>query len=1139
MEYIYSKDDIKFNNEIYSLKVYLHNEYICFDLILKPDTTNATGEKKFFERYNNVQLGEIEPSFKNCDLSKNFDDIYEKLEDRKYSIERNESSVKFIIKKNRSTELTFELKEKIEDNNINYDILSDEIKKIIDNQELIIGIDLGTTNSCAAVLIDNKIIVIPNSLGSKTTASYVSFLSKDFVCVGDLAKLFPSFESNIIYNTKRLIGRSYNDEEIKEILEKKLLNYEIIEDNEFNSLKIKIKFDDNSEIYYYPEQICALILKKIVSDSECYLTNKIGKSIKIKNAVITIPSNFNQKQRKATKNAALIAGLNVKGMINEPTAACLAYSYESLENKKNYIVVIDFGGGTLDLTLIKFDKNERGNYCVVKFTHGNSNFGGDDFDTILMEKCLEGKNFLKINKNLPENKRLKEACENAKIKLSKYGTVKSDDKSEKDDKIDDKKVKIFLEEYRPKVNLDIDISLTQFNEYCKDLYDKFKKVLKDFKKDCLVNIDEIKEVLLIGGTTFLPKIEEIVEEEFGKNKIKKTLDRKEAVAIGAAIKAAKISNLSKVNNIKLLDVTNLSLGVDTQGNKMSIIIPRSSPLPIQKFERYQTVEDNERMKDTFTTWVIPIKVFEGENEDNSNNLFLGEFRIRVPKKEVGPAKIIVYFEIDDKTSLLNVTAIEKDNKDNSVQKTYSYDANEEKIKEIHSKKLEIIETRNIGQIIDNLKINNIQFFEFEIIKDSIMEKEDKINEFSKKKEEITKNIEVLKNEISEFSNKKEEIPKNIEVLKNEINEFSNNKKELIKKLEKLVKLEESYKENLKNLKRELLQILTYYGEQIIKELNNNEEFGNLEQGKKMKLKIFFSFVKYLCKKVNEYFGECVGENEYDKIKKENNLIKSNLNNFLEVIQYNDINVIYEIIDLCEFDNEIFEVYISFLIKNYDQILNEKYYSAKLEDLKELEYIIKRAVFLLGKKKELPNDLKNKKKYFEDYIIKIKGKEIILKGICDENIDNIINVYENSLFLDIETIKDLQKLINLKEKNSRSEISSLIEQAQIFIRNLNEFYEDNNWKNWENYVYILEQYPPKESFLDQTDKDRDRPYYYQVKGIYFNQKKSWEDFLEKMSGAYDVMRESENLEVKSSIYFEITKFLNFAREKFKYENNSFY
>lgn len=162
--------------------------------------------------------------------------------------------------------------------------------------------------------------------------------------------------------------------------------------------------------------------------------------------------------------------------------------------------------------------------------------------------------------------------------------------------------------------------------------------------------------------------------------------------------------------------------MDTEGNKMSIIIPRSSPLPIQKYKRYQTVEDNESKKDAFIIWVIPIKVFEGENEDNSKNLFLGEFMIQIRKKEAEIARIIVYFEIDDKTSLLNVTAIEKDNKDNSVQKTYSYDANDEKIKEIHSKKLEIIETKNIGQIIDNLKINNIQFFEFEIIKDSILEK---------------------------------------------------------------------------------------------------------------------------------------------------------------------------------------------------------------------------------------------------------------------------------------------------------------------------------------------------------------------------------------------------------------------------------
>ena len=258
----------------------------------------------------------------------------------------------------------FLLNEKKNEIDINYEVLSDEMKNIIDKNELIIGIDLGTTYSCASVFIDNNFIIIPNSLGARITSSYVSFLSENKIYVGDLAKFFPSKENNIIYNIKRLIGRSYNDKEIKNILRKKLLPFEIIEDKEFDTLKIKVKFKkekEYKEYYYYPEQISAFILKQIIKDSEYYLSKKIGKEIQIKNVVLTIPAYFNQKQRKATKIAAQIAGLNVKGMINEPTAACLAYSLKSFENRNNYyIIVIDFGGGTLDITLLNLKEMKMG-----------------------------------------------------------------------------------------------------------------------------------------------------------------------------------------------------------------------------------------------------------------------------------------------------------------------------------------------------------------------------------------------------------------------------------------------------------------------------------------------------------------------------------------------------------------------------------------------------------------------------------------------------------------------------------------------------------------------------------------------------------------------------------------------------------
>ena len=802
---IFTEDNINFNNEIYNLKVYLDTEYITFHLELIHDQKNNILQKKFIKKITNSELGIIEPAFQNYDLNNNFAEIYDKLNDKKYKIERNDDNVKFIIKKNMCNNITFVLNEEIEDENINYTNLSDEMKNIIDKNELIIGIDLGTTYSCASVFIDNKTIIISNSLGTKITASYVAFLSKDKVCVGNFAKLYPTFGSNIIYNVKRLIGRSYNDKEIKDILEKKLLTYEIIEDKEFNALKIKIKLDDDSEIYYYPEQITALILKQIVSDSEYYLTKRIGKKINIKNVVITIPAYFNQKQRKATKNAALIADLNVKGMINEPTAACLAYCLDSLENKEIYIIVIDFGGGTLDITLIKYEKSIDGNYCVVKFTYGDSNFGGDDFDNILMEHCLEKRKEKNINKNLPENIRLKEACENAKIKLSEYKSIMSD-----------KSVKYIIEEYKPKEFLKVEFTQAQFDDYCENLYQKFKDILKNFKKDCGIKLDKIKEVILIGRTTFLPKIEEIIGEEFGKNKIKNTLDRKEAVTIGASILGAKISNLSKVNNIKLLDVTNLSLGVNIQGDKMSKIIERSSPIPVPGINYYQTVYDNQTN--------ALIKVFEGENEDNSKNLFLGEFRINIPKKKAGEVKITVKFEID-KFSLLKVTATEKENRDNCIEKIYAYDANEKEIKEIiASNNLQIIEPKNIAQIIDQLRIN-IQFIEFEIIKDSIIEKEDQILALKKKIDKYIKNIKIKKQECKELIKEKED------------------------KIEELIKKVEPYKENIKILKQQLLQIYSKYAKTLLQLIYDMEQLAGSKKDFFFFFIIFFKTknILYICK----------------------------------------------------------------------------------------------------------------------------------------------------------------------------------------------------------------------------------------------------------------------------------------------------
>jgi molecular chaperone DnaK (HSP70) len=254
--------------------------------------------------------------------------------------------------------LSITLKKIDKDNDLSYNTLSEEMKKIIDKNELILGIDLGTTYSCASVMLDHRIVVIENSLGQRTTPSYVCFLKNKEICVGELAKLQPSKEYKyIIYNSKRLLGRNINDKEIKEIIPD--LPFDVRQDDELNQLKININFKKEGNKIFYPEQISALILKKIITDSEYYLQRLLNKNIIIKNAVITVPAYFNQKQREATYQAAKIINLNVKRMINEPTAASLAYGYKTIGNNNKLITVLDFGGGTLDLTLLQFVKNQN------------------------------------------------------------------------------------------------------------------------------------------------------------------------------------------------------------------------------------------------------------------------------------------------------------------------------------------------------------------------------------------------------------------------------------------------------------------------------------------------------------------------------------------------------------------------------------------------------------------------------------------------------------------------------------------------------------------------------------------------------------------------------------------------------------
>ena len=394
-------------------------------------------------------------------------------------------------------------------------------------------------------------------------------------------------------------------------------------------------------------------------------------------------------------------------MINEPTAASLAYGINSKGNADKKIIVIDFGGGTLDITLLKYLKDENGIYCDVLGTYGDTNFGGEDFDKILMTKCKE--KFLddKINNTLVYKEklnsvRLKRACERAKIKLSKFNETK-----------------IHLENYVQYQSFDFSLKKEEFIEYCKDLFDKFEKIINDFLTQSKTDKNVIDEIILIGGSTMIPKIKEIITNKFSNSKINCHLDPKEVVAMGAAIRGAMSLKLSSIENIQLFDVTNLSLGIKEKKVNFDVIIKRSTKLPCEIIKVYKTESDNQ----TFV-W---IEIYEGEdkNINSEKNLLLGKFKIvGLPKRKKGDVKISVKFRVNE-NSILEVTAWEKENEMNR---------NQIKIEKLYDLDLDFLkEKSNNISFIENQEYNKIKF--------EIIELEEKIN---KQKTQEKVNVEALK-----------------------------------------------------------------------------------------------------------------------------------------------------------------------------------------------------------------------------------------------------------------------------------------------------------------------------------------------------------------------------------------------------------